>query len=106
MIAKAGIPVVALVTEEFVEQAHFVADSKPGWHELPNLSYADLGPIVYIGIEKWIKAPFEENMERLILEGPKEWLAELLVPEGWVVDEGQSIGPKALRPAAPVRARV
>ena len=27
MIAKAGIPVVALVTEEFVEQAHFVAEA-------------------------------------------------------------------------------
>jgi hypothetical protein len=27
MIAKAGIPVVALVTEEFVDQAHFVAEA-------------------------------------------------------------------------------
>ena len=86
------------------EQAHFVAE--PGWHELPSLSYADLGPIVYIGQEKWIKAPFEENMEHLILEGRKEWPAEKLVPEGWVVDEGQTLGGKALRPTAPVRARV
>ena len=42
------------------EQAHFVAE--PGWHELPNLSYAELGPIVYIGREKRIKTPFEETM--------------------------------------------